>query len=219
MALPQTPSALEFLDLGSLDLIRSRYANMVPVDAAAMLIIEVDGSERSISESCNAILSACRNDGLITSQRTADAAALWLARKTLSPLLRDIAPKKINEDVVVPVSALPQFLQDLGRLASKYQIANVNFGHAGNGNIHVNLLVNPDKPDEMVRAEQCLDEIFDLVIRLRGTLSGEHGVGSEKRAYVGKEIDMPTMALMKEIKRVFDPKNILNPGKLFPQFP
>jgi D-lactate dehydrogenase len=216
MALPQTPSALEFLDPGSLDLIRSRYPDMVPVDAAAMLMIEVDGSERSISESCNAILSACRNDGLINAERTADAAALWLARKTLSPLLRDIAPKKINEDVVVPVSALPQFLQDLGRLANKYQIANVNFGHAGNGNIHVNLLVNPDNPDEMVRAERCLDEIFDLVIRLRGTLSGEHGVGSEKRAYVGKEIDMPTMALMKEIKRVFDPKNILNPGKLFP---
>jgi D-lactate dehydrogenase len=218
MALPQTPSALEFLDPGSLDLIRSRYSDMVPIGATAMLMIEVDGLERSISESCDAILSACRNGGLINAERTADAAALWLARKTLSPLLRDIAPKKINEDVVVPVSALPQFLQDLGRLANKYQIANVNFGHAGNGNIHVNLLVNPDNPDEMVRAERCLDEIFDLVIRLRGTLSGEHGVGSEKRAYVGKEIDMPTMALMKEIKRVFDPKNILNPGKLFPQF-
>jgi len=98
-------------------------------------------------------------------------------------------------------------------------VANVNFGHAGNGNIHVNLLVNPDNPDEMVRAERCLDEIFDLVVRLRGTLSGEHGVGSEKRAYVGKEIDVPTMALMKEIKQVFDPRNILNPGKLFPVFP
>jgi D-lactate dehydrogenase len=219
MALPQTPSALEFLDMGSLDLIRRRYPNMVPTGAAAMLMIEVDGSERSISESCDAILSACRNGGLINAERTENPAALWLARKTLSPLLRDIAPKKINEDVVVPVNALPQFLQDLRELSDKYGIANVNFGHAGNGNIHVNLLVNPDNPDEMRRAEKCLDEIFDLVIRLRGTLSGEHGVGSEKRAYVGKEIDMPTMALMKEIKRVFDPKNILNPGKLFPQLP
>ncbi|SEL59197.1 D-lactate dehydrogenase [Nitrosovibrio tenuis] len=215
MALPQTPSALEFLDSGSLDLIRSRFPEMVPADATAMLMIEVDGSERYISESCNAILSACRNDGLINAERTADAAALWRARKTLSPLLRDIAPKKINEDVVVPVSALPGFLQELGRLSDKYRIANVNFGHAGNGNIHVNLLVNPDNFPEMARAEQCLNEIFDLVIRLRGTLSGEHGVGSEKRAYVGKEIDMSTMALMKGIKRVFDPNNILNPGKLF----
>ena len=216
MALPQTPSALEFLDGGSLDLIRSRFPQMVPADAAAMLMIEVDGSEGYISESCNAILSACQNDGLLNAQRTADAADLWRARKTLSPLLRDIAPKKINEDVVVPVNGLPEFLEELTRLSNKYNVANVNFGHAGNGNIHVNLLVNPDNAGELNRAERCLDEVFDLVIRLRGTLSGEHGVGSEKRAYVGKEIDMPTMALMKGIKRVFDPKNILNPGKLFP---
>jgi D-lactate dehydrogenase len=219
MALSQTPSALEFLDLGSLNLIRCKSPDLVPAGAAAMLMIEVDGPARHIPELCNAVVLACQNEGLINAEITADPAALWLARKTLSPLLRDIAPKKINEDVVVPVSALPQFLQDLKRLSDKYEIANVNFGHAGNGNIHVNLLVNPDNADEMARAEKCLDEIFDLVIRLKGTLSGEHGVGSEKRAYVGKEIDMPTMALMKEIKQAFDPRNILNPGKLFPVFP
>jgi D-lactate dehydrogenase len=216
MALPQTPSALEFLDAGSLNLIRSRFPNMFPPDASAMLMIEMDGSEQYISESRAAILSACRNGGLIHADETVDAASLWLARKTLSPLLRDIAPRKINEDVVVPVSALPRFLDGLTQLSGKYRIANVNFGHAGNGNIHVNLLVNPDCADEMSRAEKCLDEIFDLVIELNGTLSGEHGVGSEKRAFVGKEIDEPTITLMKAIKRVFDPNNILNPGKLFP---
>src|SRR5690606_7408390 len=97
-----------------------------------------------------------------------------------------------------------------------YGIANVNFGHAGNGNIHVNLLVNPELPDEVERAEKCLDEVFDLVIRLNGTLSGEHGVGIAKRAYIGKESDPQTLALMKAIKRVFDPNDILTPGKLFP---
>ena len=189
---------------------------MLPLNTSAMLMIEMDGSEQYISESRAAILSACRNEGLIHADETVDAASLWLARKTLSPLLRDIAPKKINEDVVVPVSALPRFLDGLMQLSSKYRIANVNFGHAGNGNIHVNLLVNPDCADEMSRAEKCLNEIFDLVIELNGTLSGEHGVGSEKRAFVGKEIDAPTMTLMKAIKHVFDPNNILNPGKLFP---
>ena len=124
--------------------------------------------------------------------------------------------KKINEDVVVPVTALPEFLDGLIQLSSKYQIANVNFGHAGNGNIHVNLLVNPDNLGEVKRAEECLIKVFDLVIKLNGTLSGEHGIGSEKRAYIGKEIDAPTLILMKAIKRVFDPNNILNPGKLFP---
>ncbi len=216
MALPQTPSALEFLDAGSLNLIRSRFPDMLPPEARAMLMIEMDGSEQYISESRVAILFACHNGGLIQAEKTEDAASLWLARKTLSPLLRDIAPKKINEDVVVPVSSLPRFLDRLTQLSGKYRIANVNFGHAGNGNIHVNLLVNPECADEMSRAEKCLNEIFDLVIELNGTLSGEHGVGSEKRAFVEKEIDAPTIALMKAIKRVFDPNNILNPGKLFP---
>ncbi|SFO22455.1 D-lactate dehydrogenase [Nitrosospira briensis] len=216
MALPQTPSALEFLDSGSLDLIRSRYPDMLPAGARAMLMIEVDGAESYVPEACAAVIFACANEGLIQAEETADAAALWRARKTLSPLLRDIAPKKINEDVVVPVSALPEFLDGLARLSSKYEVANVNFGHAGNGNIHVNLLVDPALPDEMSRAATCLNEIFDLVINLNGTLSGEHGVGSEKRAYIGKEIDAATLTLMKQIKRVFDPNNILNPGKLFP---
>ncbi|MCB0280590.1 MAG: FAD-binding oxidoreductase, partial [Calditrichaeota bacterium] len=111
----------------------------------------------------------------------------------------------------------PEFLNTLAQLSHQYQIANVNFGHAGNGNIHVNLLINPDDTDEAARAAQCLDKIFDLVIRLNGTLSGEHGIGSEKRDFIAKEIDPSTLGLMKDIKSLFDPNNILNPGKLFPQ--
>ncbi len=216
MALPQLPSALEFLDSGSLNLIRGRYPAMLPADTNAMLMIEVDGSSTDISIALSAILEACQTDGLIHASRVDNTAALWKARKALSPLLREIAPKKINEDVVVPVNTLPQFLHELAQLSTHYQLHNVNFGHAGNGNIHVNLLINPDDASEVARAERCLDEVFDLVIRLRGTLSGEHGVGSEKRAFITKEIDRTTLDLMKNIKRLFDPNNILNPGKLFP---
>lgn len=216
MAQPHIPSALEFLDSAALDLIRGRHPGLLPENSRAMLMIEVDGGETEIADGTTAIRQACGNEGLIAAEATADAAALWAVRKALSPLLRDIAPKKINEDIVVPVSRLPKLLQGLSELSRKYRVANVNFGHAGNGNIHVNLLVNPDDADEMRRAEACLDEIFDLVLKLEGTLSGEHGVGREKRAYVGREIDAPTLALMKQIKRVFDPKDILNPGKLFP---
>lgn len=219
MALPQLPSALEFLDAGSLNLIRGRYPNMLPVDTHAMLMIEVDGSDQDISTSITAILEACRSNGLINAQQANDTTALWQARKALSPLLKEIAPKKINEDVVVPVTTLPQFLAGLEKLSDHYQLHNVNFGHAGNGNIHVNLLINPDDKEEVARAERCLDEIFDLVIGLRGTLSGEHGIGSEKRAFVTKEIDRVTLDLMRNIKQVFDPNNILNPGKVFPLTP
>ncbi len=216
MALPQLPSALEFLDSGSLNLIRGRYPDMVPSETNAMLMIEVDGSNSDISDAVSAILLVCQNEGLIHASRVENTAMLWKARKALSPLLKEIAPKKINEDVVVPVSTLPQFLDGLTRLSTRYQLHNVNFGHAGNGNIHVNLLINPDDAKEVARAERCLDEIFDLVIELRGTLSGEHGIGSEKRAFVTKEIDKVTLNLMRDIKRLLDPKNILNPGKLFP---
>lgn len=215
MALAQLPSALEFLDTGSLNLIRSRFPEMLPVDTTAMLIIEVDGSEHEIKHSITAILAACHTDGLIQANHTDDTATLWKTRKALSPLLREIAPKKINEDVVVPVNALPEFLKELNRICTHHQLSNVNFGHAGNGNIHVNLLINPDDVNEVKRAEVCLDEIFNLVIKLNGTLSGEHGIGSEKRAFVNKEIDDVTLSLMKNIKKLFDPNNILNPGKLF----
>jgi D-lactate dehydrogenase len=107
-------------------------------------------------------------------------------------------------------------LTGLEKLAAQYQISNVNFGHAGNGNIHVNLLVNPDNADEMKRAYECLDEVFSLVLSLQGTLSGEHGVGMAKRPFVPREIDETTINLMKAVKLTFDPNNVLNPGKLFP---
>jgi D-lactate dehydrogenase (quinone) len=217
MAQPHTPSALEFLDSASLDLIRGRHPGMLPAETHALLMIEVDGSLHEIEDATQAILAACGNTGLISAEQVADDKSLWAARKALSPLLRDIAPKKINEDVVVPVSRLPELLQGLGELSQRYQVANANFGHAGNGNIHVNLLVNPDNSDELKRAEACLDKVFNLVLKLNGTLSGEHGVGSEKRAFVPREIDPITIALMRDIKRVFDPSDILNPGKLFPE--
>ncbi|MDO9281592.1 MAG: FAD-linked oxidase C-terminal domain-containing protein [Methylotenera sp.] len=216
MAQPYTPSALEFLDNGALALIRSRHENLLPENARAYLMIEVDGSQQEIAEATTAILQACQVHGLIEAKSAHDTKALWAARKALSPLLKDIAPKKINEDIAVPVSHLPELLTGLEKLAAHYQIANVNFGHAGNGNIHVNLLVNPDNTDEMKRAYECLDEVFSLVLSLQGTLSGEHGVGMAKRPFVPREIDATTIKLMKSLKLTFDPSNILNPGKLFP---
>ncbi|MDP2961890.1 MAG: FAD-linked oxidase C-terminal domain-containing protein, partial [Sulfurimicrobium sp.] len=216
MAQPALPSALEFLDQASLNLIRGRHPGLLPEETRALLMIEVDGSASEVQAHAEVIRATCANDGLIRAEIVSDLKALWAARKALSPLLRDIAPKKINEDVVVPVSRLPELLQGLAELSAKYGVANANFGHAGNGNMHVNLLVNPDDADQMRRAEACLDEVFTLVLRLDGTLSGEHGVGREKMPFVAREIDPVTMQLMRDIQRVFDPHHILNPGKLFP---
>jgi D-lactate dehydrogenase len=117
----------------------------------------------------------------------------------------------------VPVSRLPELITGLDRLSQTHGITIVNFGHAGNGNIHVNLLIDPDDPRQLEAAEICLDQVFALVLRLDGTISGEHGVGIAKRDFVAREIDPVTLELMRRIRRQFDPNGILNPGKALPE--
>lgn len=217
MGQPYLPSALEFLDVNALALLRSHYPDMLPADSDAMLMIEVDGSAQDVANAQAAIAAACQTEGLIDVATIAQPAALWAARKALSPLLRDVAPKKINEDVVVPVSRLPELLSGVARIVAEHGVRNVNFGHAGNGNIHVNLLINPADPGELSRGELCLQQVFDLVISLNGALSGEHGVGQEKRDFVPLEMDVATLALQRQIKLAFDPHGLLNPGKVLPE--
>jgi len=219
MAQAVTPCALEFIDGRAIAMIRDYAQAPLPEQAGALLMIEVDGQHAAIDAAVDSILTAAANSGLLeikAAGNDAETAALWATRKALSPALRTIAPKKINEDVVVPVSRMAELIGGLEELAGEFAITIVNFGHAGNGNIHVNLLVNPDDPAEMQRAERCLDRVFDLVLKLDGTLSGEHGVGIEKRDFIAREIAAPALELMRGIKDLFDPKGILNPGKMLP---
>jgi len=219
MAQPITPCALEFIDAKAIDMIRSYSQAHLPEAAGAMLMIEVDGPNACIDASADAVAAAARTDGLLslsTAQTSEEVAALWATRKALSPALRNIAPKKINEDVVVPVSNIPALIRGLEGLAEEFGITIVNFGHAGNGNIHVNLLIDPDDPSQVKAGEACLDRVFSLVLELDGTLSGEHGVGLEKRDFVAREIDAVTLDLMRRIKAQFDPDGIMNPGKSLP---
>lgn len=219
MAQPVIPCALEFMDGSAIDLIRDSSELELTPEVKAMLMIEVDGPQHCIDESVAAVATAARSQGLIELQMAktrSEIAQLWKARQSLSPALRKIAPKKINEDVVVPVSRIPELIAGLDKLSEECGIKIVNFGHAGNGNIHVNLLTDPDDPEKMQQAYKCLDKTFDLVLQLGGTLSGEHGVGLEKRDYIAREIDPATLKLMTNIKRQFDPAGILNPGKIFP---
>jgi len=220
MAQPLTPCALEFIDGQAIAMVRKFSRAELPAQAGALLMIEVDGPESSLEEACQAITEAAGNAGLLSLEQARDpqqAAALWATRKALSPALRNVAPKKINEDVVVPVSRMPALIEALERLSRKYQVTIVNFGHAGNGNIHVNLLVDPDDAEQMRRAEHCLDAVFELVLRLDGSISGEHGIGLVKRDFVAREIDPASLALMRAIKRQFDPLGILNPHKTLPE--
>ena len=219
MAQPVTPSTLEFMDGQALSMIRNARETDLPETAQALLMIEVDGSAASIEQDAQRVAGAARSSDCleVTVADTPEKVdALWALRKALSPTLRTVAPKKINEDVVVPVSRMPQLIDGLQQLGERYAITIVNFGHAGNGNIHVNLLVDPDDSEEMARADACLSEVFALVLKLDGTLSGEHGIGMVKRDFVPLEIDPITLELMQGIKRQFDPYGILNPGKKLP---
>jgi len=219
MSQPVIPCALEFIDGNAIDMIRHYSTSDLPEHAGAMLMIEVDGQTEALDRAAEKVAACAKNDGLLdirVAQSVAEVAALWQTRKALSPALRKVAPKKINEDIAVPVTEMPALIAGLDKLAEKYQLTIINFGHAGNGNIHVNLLLDPDDPLQSRKAHQCLDEVFSLVLTLNGTLSGEHGVGLEKRDYIDRELDANSLELMRDIKRQFDPNGILNPDKLFP---
>jgi len=221
MCQPVVPCRLEFLDSAALALLRDQAPDAaLPAAAGALLLVEVDGSQQLLDEAVAAVSAAARVAGLLELRAAADtleSQALWAVRKSLSPALRSVAPGKINEDVVVPVSRLAALVEGLERLARQHAVRIVNFGHAGNGNLHVNLLFDPADAAQLAAAQRCLREVFALVLELGGTLSGEHGVGTEKQPFVGLELDATQLALMRTLKQVFDPQSILNPDKLFPR--
>ncbi len=220
MSQPVVPSALEFLDPAAIAAIQQAgAATDLPGRTRALLMIEADGDPEAVARALSHLKTALTGPGLLELREAADATevkSLWAARRSLSHAVKRIAPLKINEDVVVPVPKLAELVMAIETLASEHRIPIVSFGHAGNGNLHVNLMVHPSDADEMARAHAALARLFEIVLALGGTISGEHGIGYEKRAFVPLEIPSATLALMREIKRTFDPNGILNPGKIFP---
>ncbi|MBN6110106.1 FAD-binding oxidoreductase [Xanthomonas bonasiae] len=217
MAQPTTPAMLEFMDRSAIALLR-RNGSDVP-EAGAMLLIEADGDHDTLPYALQALGAAAEGDGLLSLDVATDGAArdrLWAARRALSPALRTIKPGKINEDVVVPVSRIPELVAGVEALAAEFELPIVAFGHAGNGNLHVNIMYAPDDASETARAHAALPRLFALVLALEGTLSGEHGIGVAKRDYMAQAFDVATLDAMRAVKRALDPDGILNPGKVLP---
>jgi len=182
-------------------------------------MIEVDGEHETLPHALEAVASAAAGDGLIALDEAPDEAArerLWAARKSLSPALRTIAAGKINEDVVVPVSRIPDLVGGVEKMAAEFDLPIVAFGHAGNGNLHVNILYDPQDGDQTARARAALPRLFELTLSLGGTLSGEHGIGVAKRDFMPQAFTPATLAAMRAIKHALDPDGILNPGKVLP---
>ena len=217
MQQPVTPAMLEFMDHRSLALLRHNGSD-VP-EASAMLLIEAEGDHDTLPQVLAALGAAAEGEGLLSLDVATDGIArdrLWAARRALSPALRTIAAGKINEDVVVPVSRIPDLVAGVESLAAEFQLTLVVFGHAGNGNLHVNLLYNPEDADESARAHAALPRVFALTLSLGGTLSGEHGIGLAKRDFMANAFSPATLQAMRAIKQALDPDGILNPGKVLP---
>jgi glycolate oxidase len=209
------PSAIEFMDHASMKAV-SLYlgTDVFDVDAGSALLIEVDGEPEETKRAIERIASICKNNAIsIETAYNSDGDRLWNARRAISPALAKIKPFKLNEDIVVPLSKIPELVLGVEKIANSLKIKYANFGHAGDGNIHVNILYDAGDEDEYKRALSAVDQVFDLVVKLNGTISGEHGVGITKLNYLNKELTPAAHRLMKEIKNLVDPNNIMNPGK------
>lgn len=214
------PRCVEYMDQAALMLIKDDIQLALPENVAAMLILEVDGSHQETLKEAETIKKFCQKAGaleIVVANTDEQTKELWDARKALSPVLYHFATHKINEDIVVPIDRIPDMVRATQQIQKSSGLNVVSFGHAGDGNIHCNIMYDKRDEKQMKRAQKAVDALFDTTIRLGGTITGEHGVGITKMKYLPREIGEIEIALMKGIKKVFDPHNILNPGKIFPQ--
>ncbi len=213
------PAAIELIDRETIRCVEEYQPVGLPTDAAAVLVIEVDGAPGEVERAARRVDEIMRAGGARTVRMSRDeqeAELLWKARSLAGPALARIAPHKFNEDIVVPIARLPEAIVGVHDLAQRHRVACACFGHAGDGNIHVNFLIHPDDADERRRVDDAIRETFELAVALQGSITGEHGVGTTKQPYLGLELSAVVMETMRRIKAALDPNNILNPGKIFP---
>ncbi|MBU4228981.1 MAG: glycolate oxidase subunit GlcD, partial [Proteobacteria bacterium] len=215
-----TPCTLEYMDHTALAIVRDKLPFPFPEEAGALLLIELDGPTDTVPRATGQLTGFLQTQPGIVQSRTAtspaEAEQLWAARRAISPAAFSLKPNKMSEDVVVPRSRLPELVACTEKLSRELGVVIFTFGHAGDGNIHVNIMLDKNDPQEVQQANTAKQLLFEEVLRLGGTLSGEHGIGLTKAPYLNMELDPPTLALMQQIKKLFDPRNILNPGKIFP---
>lgn len=213
------PAAMELMDNACIRAVESYRPHGLPTDAEALLIIEVDGHPAAVKEEIRRCEELCLLQGARgcrVAEDKAEREKIWMARKLVSPAITRMGPTKISEDATVPREKIPEMMERLKRIREKYQLQLVVFGHAGDGNLHPNIIADERNREEMERVEKAVGEIFEAAVSLGGTLSGEHGIGILKAPYMEMELGQEGVMMMKKIKEAWDPNHILNPGKIFP---
>jgi len=213
------PSTMEFIDTDTLDCVLEYMQTDMVSKGGTVLLIELDGeSKEEVHPEMERVEKICQRHNVATlkfADTKADKEKLWKVRKACSAALLRVAPTKVNEDVCVAPSQLPALVSEIKKLSQKHNIPIDTFGHAGDGNLHVNIMADRKDPEKMERAEKAVEELFEITLRLGGTLSGEHGIGITKAKFLEKEVGKTGIEVMRKVKKAFDPDGIINPGKIF----
>lgn len=213
------PVSMEFLDNLSIRAVEEKFHKGLNVEAGAILICDVDGNVReSVEEDLKCLREHFLEAGAMEfkiAQNESEAADIWFARRNCSQSIAIYGTLKLNEDITVPRSKLPELLEGIGQISQKYGFKIPCFGHTGDGNVHTNVMVkDKDDKEQVKKGYEAVEEIFKLAVGLGGTLSGEHGIGISKAPFMNLAFSEAELDLMRNIKKAFDPNNILNPFKM-----
>ncbi len=213
-----TPSVIDLMDNNTLKTVESFYPSGLQTDKTAALLIEIDGFKSSLEEQYNKIIEICKNNNssyIQTAATKEEEDKIWISRRSSFGATAKLAPNVVTEDVVVPRENIVPLVKGIWGICKKYNLKTCIMGHIGDGNIHPNIALDLRNPIELSNFKQAKTELFELALSLNGRLSGEHGIGCEKSYFINKALDSNNLQMMKKIKQLFDPKNILNPGKIF----
>jgi glycolate oxidase len=214
------PAALELVDRVSLDALGQYLGGepLAPAGTEALLVVEVDGVDAAVAHEIQLVEAACRDSGATGVRRARDEAErqeVWRVRRELSYALRTVGAWKYNHDIVVPKGRIPELFQLVDRLRRETGLLIPAFGHVGDGNIHVNIMVDANDPATTARVRAAEQQLFEGVVAIEGSVTGEHGIGFSKAKYMPLEVPPETIAVMRAVKQAFDPRGLLNPGKIF----